>query len=55
MTQVTETVRTDEPAVRVVDRALALTGGAGDMSRHPLPRVDRDVRAGCVAETTGRT
>jgi alkylation response protein AidB-like acyl-CoA dehydrogenase len=33
-------------AVRVVDRALALTGGAGYLSRHPLAKAWRDVRAG---------
>jgi Transposase, Mutator family/Acyl-CoA dehydrogenase, C-terminal domain len=36
----------NEAAVRVVDRALALAGGAGYMSRHPLSRAYRDVRAG---------
>jgi alkylation response protein AidB-like acyl-CoA dehydrogenase len=44
-TQATKTFVT-EAAVRVVDRALSLSGGAGYLNGHPLARAYRDVRAG---------
>jgi L-evernosamine nitrososynthase len=44
-TQATKTF-VNEAAVRVVDRTLSLSGGAGYLNGHPLARAYRDVRAG---------
>jgi alkylation response protein AidB-like acyl-CoA dehydrogenase len=43
----------NETATRIVDRALALSGGGGCMNGHPLGRAYRDVRAGAFIDPLG--